>query len=635
MTSLPYQIQNISKSDTRQFLHNNFTEIDYDEDVIEHVLKIDSNDRNIDKYKDPFSFRVRFNQTESNFDSFGNAGPIILSNYQNIKYIKLVEAIIPRRNIVQEYNGYNKTLYENSTVHNYSVIQIRQDAAATQKKLSLKLGDGDTIRLGLTDIYTVKSHTTIDGKDYLNIYDKWGPAGAEDLFYNKVKLLGTVTGIKGETTITGTNTEFLKLENTIYKVQIKSHSTQYTVNANPANNYNLVVTPALTEDFTESEIYVVDSRARDDGKSVNLDGIENGTNKSYLWLQQNKNLKNDIKEIEENDIILFNDIDGEGAGLASNVYEDSDRIVLKKVLNKPINVQKSMVLHQTYFDKIPGHIYFDKTKKKITGYNVNFELYQKGSIIYLSDDNFIDSTIATKIAVDEDATTFNVDDNAATPFPAGSSVYLLDGTFVGIVTTSTNAGDPSVITMENGVQTDAITAATDLYKSNKYVILKINKIVSNTEIEVKILCDDGLPTGTETGPDPTDISTQKIYNYSYTRSSEEFSDERFILANVKEFGNDTFEGTNEQASKAFGILFPSGTTDSHAYMSGLSSKLYNRRNLQNLNSLTISFNDSFRNKLKLDNLDSTVDITDIRHPLHKDNQVHLTFRIGVVENRFD
>ena len=88
MTSLPYQIQNISKSDTRQFLHNNFTEIDYDEDVIEHVLKIDSNDRNIDKYKDPFSFRVRFNLTESNFDSFGNAGPIILSNYQNIKYIK-------------------------------------------------------------------------------------------------------------------------------------------------------------------------------------------------------------------------------------------------------------------------------------------------------------------------------------------------------------------------------------------------------------------------------------------------------------------------------------------------------------------------------------------------------------------
>ena len=40
-------------------------------------------------------------------------------------------------------------------------------------------------------------------------------------------------------------------------------------------------------------------------------------------------------------------------------------------------------------------------------------------------------------------------------------------------------------------------------------------------------------------------------------------------------------------------------------------------------------------KLSLNNLDSTVDRDDIRHPLNKDNQVHLTFRIGVVENRFD
>ena len=70
-------------------------------------------------------------------------------------------------------------------------------------------------------------------------------------------------------------------------------------------------------------------------------------------------------------------------------------------------------------------------------------------------------------------------------------------------------------------------------------------------------------------------------------------------------------------------------------MSGISHKLYNRRNLQNLNSLTISFNDSYGNQLKLNNLDSSVDKNDLRHPLNKDNQVHLTFRIGLVENRFD
>ena len=90
-----------------------------------------------------FSFRVRFNQTESNFDSFGNAGPIILSNYQNIKYIKLVEAIIPRRNIVQEYNEYNKTLYENSTIHNYSILKL----TTGNKQLPIQLNKNDTIKI--------------------------------------------------------------------------------------------------------------------------------------------------------------------------------------------------------------------------------------------------------------------------------------------------------------------------------------------------------------------------------------------------------------------------------------------------------------------------------------------------------
>jgi hypothetical protein len=164
--------------------------------------------------------------------------------------------------------------------------------------------------------------------------------------------------------------------------------------------------------------------------------------------------------------------------------------------------------------------------------------------------------------------------------------------------------------------------------NNDYAILKITRIISEFEVQFVILKNKNLSNSEITG-------SQEIYNYSFIRSNYEFSDERFILANIKEFSNNTFEGTNEKSSKAFGILFPAGTTQNQAYMSGLSYKLYNRRNLQNLNSLTVSFNDSYGNKLKLDNLDPTVDKNDIRHPLNRNNQVHLTFRIGVVENRFD
>ena len=633
MTSLPYEIQeNVSKkrsSDPRPFLHNNFSEVDYIDDVNEIVLKIDSNDRNIDKYIDPFSFRVRFNQTESNYDAYGNAGPIILSKYDNIKYIRLVEAIIPRRNIVQEYVNYNKTLYKNSKIHCYSLLEIKNGT----KKLKLKLNSGDQIKISATN-YTVERHITYNNVDYLQLKDEFYTAGAAQLYYQNVKLVGTVSGTKGQTSISGINTEFTKLF-TNYKIKVNN---QELIINTITNDLELIVTTALTESFSNADIYVIydlNSKAKDTA-GANVNG-KAGSTSNVINFQQDTHINDDtITSI--NDVVLFNKPNGDLGGdkIKESSLDTSSKITLYSPLDEPINDQKFLVLPKTNFDKMPGKIHFDKTNKTITGININFKEYQVGSIIHLA--NLTDSTVDTDAAVTYGSTNIPVDNSVLPYFPIGSIVYLSDGTIVGKVTSLLDSGGASTLTIGDGVKTTAINGATSLYKEDKYVILKVTQIVSESEIKVEIIKDGDTThalNNKTTGTNALDIMVQEIYNYSYVRSEEEFSDERFILTNIKEFGNNTFEGTNENASKAFGILFPAGSTEGQAYMSGLSYKLYNRRNLQNLNSLTISFNDSYGNKLKLNHLDSSVDRDNIRHPLNKDNQVHLTFRIGVVENRFD
>ena len=560
MTSLPYNIQEADfkkSNEARPFLHNNFTEIDYDEDVNEVVLKIDSNDRNIDKYKDPFSFRVRFNQTESNFDEFGNAGPIILSRYDNIKYIKLVEAIIPRNNIKQEYVNYNKILYDNSKIHCYSLLKI-QNSSGTQKQLNLKLNSGDKIKMNGV-IYTIDNHISFKNNDYLQLAEKFGPTSASIIEYINVKLPGTVSAVKGQNILKGIGTEFNKLRGS-YKIKIGN--IEFNLDTTPISNTSLTIIGTFSEEIKNQEVYLVFGTARDNTDGTKILSGKDNTNRNKINYQQNTNISDDTVT-QTDDIILFNYPNGlvSADKISSNASKSKSFLEVESDLEYPINDQNFLVLPKDNFDKIPGQIHFDKTNKRITGLNVNFKLYNVGSIIYLTAGN-----------------------------------------------------------------------------SDKYVILKITQIISDSDIKINIIKDrdlsDSLNNRT-TGTGLGDLRVQEIYNYSYVRSEEEFSDERFILTNIKEFNNDTYQGTNENSSKAFGILFPAGTTKGQAYMSGISHKLYNRRNLQNLNSLTISFNDSYGNQLKLNHLDSSVDKDDIRHPLNKDNQVHLTFRIGLVESRFD
>jgi hypothetical protein len=138
-------------------------------------------------------------------------------------------------------------------------------------------------------------------------------------------------------------------------------------------------------------------------------------------------------------------------------------------------------------------------------------------------------------------------------------------------------------------------------------------------------------------------------------------DDRFILLRIKELDSDkgqrTYDtgdgslrydsngGTNSY-HKPFGMILPDKLLGKN-YYSGTpyyASKIYKNSTLGNLNQLTIEFYDSCGTKLKFNNLFSAKEIdtceqddefprSDIRHPLNKKIQTHLSLIIGVVESQ--
>ncbi len=93
-------------------LHNNINDTVLDEHIVEYRINIDSLDRDIKTYPDPFSFTVKFNPVSSGTvrtevldkgkftvvnDYFhGAPGPHIAKEFRNVKYIKLDTAVLPQ-----------------------------------------------------------------------------------------------------------------------------------------------------------------------------------------------------------------------------------------------------------------------------------------------------------------------------------------------------------------------------------------------------------------------------------------------------------------------------------------------------------------------------------------------------------
>lgn len=119
-------IEKINYTNQREVLHNNIAEDVLDEHITEYRINIDSLDRDIKVYPDPFCFTVKFNPPSSSTlrtESYQNGKftaindffsgppkPHIGKEFRNVKYVKLENVVLPQfSDIIEEDVSDNET----------------------------------------------------------------------------------------------------------------------------------------------------------------------------------------------------------------------------------------------------------------------------------------------------------------------------------------------------------------------------------------------------------------------------------------------------------------------------------------------------------------------------------------------
>lgn len=105
-------IERMNYTNQNNLIHNNVAPIVLDENIVEYRLFIDSVDRDIQTYPNPFNFTVHFNglarggvrteiqkygKTVAVNEYFpGTPGPLINKEFKNVKYIRLESIVLPQ-----------------------------------------------------------------------------------------------------------------------------------------------------------------------------------------------------------------------------------------------------------------------------------------------------------------------------------------------------------------------------------------------------------------------------------------------------------------------------------------------------------------------------------------------------------
>jgi len=157
-------------------------------------------------------------------------------------------------------------------------------------------------------------------------------------------------------------------------------------------------------------------------------------------------------------------------------------------------------------------------------------------------------------------------------------------------------------------------------------------------------------------PQHTNISYDDEYKFN---SDYNLMDDRFISLSIKELECNRIYDTSDDGlrinpdtndfftpPKIFGIIFPDKRLGKNFFTGTpyYSTKIYDSANLGNLDKLSIQFFDScglplkingllnFSDLIKADDQNCPIPISDLRHPLNKKHQLHLSFVVGVVES---
>jgi hypothetical protein len=116
---------------TKKTLHNNIDESVFAEAITEYQLFMDSNDRSLTAYQNPFKFSVIFapssRQTINGITYDSTPNPVISRKFKNIKYIKLDFIILPKTfKVVKEGNIFDTATTTDITNLRYVVLKVKE-----------------------------------------------------------------------------------------------------------------------------------------------------------------------------------------------------------------------------------------------------------------------------------------------------------------------------------------------------------------------------------------------------------------------------------------------------------------------------------------------------------------------------
>lgn len=191
--SFSHNQQLIEKTDFKNngnLIHNNVAENILSERVTEYQINIDSNDRKITTYPNPFKFTVTFgglgahqlsnkinNKHENPDDNYfeGTPGPIINKKFKNVKYVKIDYIMLPR--IIKLNSTCGKFEFEHHdgnshylSSYGYLILKIKE------------LSSGKI--LGTNNLLSDDSFILYPDKIMGNDFVMWSPSNGTRNFYN-------------------------------------------------------------------------------------------------------------------------------------------------------------------------------------------------------------------------------------------------------------------------------------------------------------------------------------------------------------------------------------------------------------------------------------------------------------------
>jgi hypothetical protein len=257
------------------FLHNNLTEQQYSTDNKEFSLKIDSKDRNIDTYPNPFSMVVKFNGNSFKKDAYDNVGPLIKHTFKDIKFIELINVVTPR--YLWQCDKISGT-----TLNDFKISSPSIFTTTTLLQLNAQniiLNENDIIKIDNIS-FTIHQHYNTSVASILQL-NEYPPVLANTIItLKKVKLIGSIDIISGSNIVDGVNTNFLILT-TGDTVFIEGKT--FIINT-VFSSIKITVTENLHKTLSDTSIYLTNKLT-----TINIDNLQTNQNKKIYVHSINNN----------------------------------------------------------------------------------------------------------------------------------------------------------------------------------------------------------------------------------------------------------------------------------------------------------------------------------------------------------